>query len=140
MRETSINGVIMLEKLAKIANELDIRGYHREADGVTEVMKRVSGFFSREQRPIQDFNGLDGLDGFGGMGGLGDLFGDDQSREDPLNMVRIHAVLRNKGVDPNGITDEQATQIYQAIMGSEAMSAGNMSMMASSTPRIKKTA
>lgn len=130
MRETFVNGAIMLEKLAKIANELDVRGYHREADGVTEVMKRVSGFFSRQERPIQDFNGFDGLGGLLA----------DESGDDPMNIVRVHAVLRNKGIDPNGISDEQATQIYNAIMGSEAMNMGMMSMVASSNPRIKKTA
>lgn len=109
----------MLNKLANIANSLDAAGMHDDADVVTNVLARVANFFDREERgPIKDFKP-----------GLGDETENpfqpsffDSLSGDKSEIMTIHATLRNMGIDPSGLEDTVARQIYQAIMANQTNS------------------
>lgn len=108
----------MLNKLANIANSLDAAGMHDEADVVTNVLARVANFFDREERgPIKDFTpDLDETENSFQPNFFDSLTGDKSE------IMTIHATLRNMGIDPSGLEDTVARQIYQAIMANQASS------------------
>jgi len=116
----------MLDKLEFIANELDELGMYKEAETVTVVMKRVAQHFGHEDGPIRDFQPHDS---FGDMPSLNDAMTGDN-----LEIMGIHAALKAMHVDPSGMTDEAAKQVYQALMNSQ------MSQAFAATKRVKKTA
>lgn len=109
----------MLNKLANIANSLDEAGMHNDADVVTNVLARVANFFDRQKGPIKDFEpdarGEESDNPF--QPSFFDSLSGDKSE-----IMTIHATLRNMGIDPSGLEDNVARQIYQAIMVNQANS------------------
>jgi hypothetical protein len=111
----------MLEKLAQIANELDNQGLYKEAEAVTSVMKRVSHWWSRKQDgPIRDFSSESG--GYVTPDFLSEMI-DGEPIEDNRKMLQMHSVLKNYGIDTNGLSDDAVSKIYDAIMISQQMQA-----------------
>ena len=116
----------MLDKLEAIANELDNKGMHKEADAVTGVMTRIAHFWNKHEGPIQDFSGNADFEAgreFGTDKGPFDLGGAISG--DNMEMMGIHSVLRNAGIDPSGLDDNAARQVYQAIMGAQVGQMGH---------------
>lgn len=120
----------MLEKLANIANSLDAAGMHADADVVTSVLTRVAHFFNHHKidGPIEDFK--PGVRSEAIDNSFEPSFFDSLSG-DKSEIMKIHSTLRNMGVDPSGLDDQVARQIYQAIM------AGQANIMHYASPNIK---
>jgi len=107
----------MLDKLEKIANQLDATGMHKEASTITIVMRRIAGFWNRNEQtegPIRDFEPGRHEDNFTDPFNLQSAVTGDN-----MDIMGIHTVLRHSGIDPSGLEDNVARQIYQAIMGGQ---------------------
>jgi len=110
----------MLQKLAQIANELDNHGFYKEAEAVTSVMQRVAAWWNhKKDGPIRDFNSNDMYE----MPGIFDEMFVEGHPDDNRKLMQMHAVLKNYGIDTNGLSDDAAKSIYDAIMMSQQMSA-----------------
>lgn len=123
----------MLDKLANIANSLDAAGMHADADVVTNVLTRVAHFFNRRRvdGPIEDFE--PGVRNEEMDNPFEPNFFDSLSGE-KSEIMQIHSTLRSMGVDPSGLDDQVARQIYQAIMAGQA----NAMHYASSNGKFKR--
>ena len=84
-----IFGDCMLSRLNEIADKLDKYGMYKEADVITNVMKRIA--FLDNEPMIREFN------------------------QDGTEMLQIHSTLRNAGIDPSGLDDDTARSIYEQI-------------------------
>ena len=123
----------MLDKLANIANSLDAAGMHADADVVTGVLTRVAHFFKHHKidGPIEDFK--PGVRNEKMDNPFEPNFFDSFSG-DKSEIMQIHSTLRSMGVDPSGLDDQVARQIYQAIMAGQA----NAMHYASSNGKFKR--
>lgn len=111
----------MLQKLAQIANELDEQGLFKEAEAVTSVMKRVAAWWNhKKDGPIRDFSPGDG--GYKLPDFLDDMLVEGRPDENK-ELMQMHAVLKNYGIDTNGMSDDTIKNIYNAIMMSQQASA-----------------
>lgn len=84
-----IFGDYMLNRLNEIADKLDKYGMYKEADVITNVMKRIA--FLGDDQMIHDFN------------------------QSGTEMLQIHSTLRNAGIDPSGLDDDTARSLYEQI-------------------------
>lgn len=121
----------MLNKLAAIANSLDEAGMHSEADAVTNILTRIANFW--EKGPIKDFEPDSPREKFDGNSMQPNFL--DALSGDNTEIMGIHATLRQMGVDPSGLQDDVARQIYQAIMAGQA---GTMNQFAKSNNKFKR--
>lgn len=124
----------MLNKLATIANSLDEAGMHSEADAVTSILTRVANFWKhREKGPIKDFKPDSPREEFDGNSMQPNFL--DALSGDNTEIMGIHATLRQMGIDPSGLQDDVARQIYQAVMAGQA---GMMNQFAKSNNKFKR--
>jgi hypothetical protein len=122
----------MLDKLEIIANQLDEVGMHKEAEVITQVMVRLSNI----NGPIQDFNSggdesqmPDFMNGMMGNQQMGNQMNDQ------MEMMNIHSALRGAGIDPSGLNDDAARQMYQSIMSGQV---NNLNLQANTSSKFKR--
>lgn len=124
----------MLNKLAAIANSLDEAGMHLEADAVTNILTRVANFWKhKEKGPIKDFEPDSPREEFDSNSMQPSFL--DALSGDNTEIMGIHATLRQMGIDPSGLQDDVARQIYQAVMAGQT---GLMNQFAKSNNKFKR--
>lgn len=122
----------MLNRLELIANQLDKAGLYKEAETITKVMVRLSNINGQ----IQDFNS----DGQSSLTPdfMNGIMGNQQPGNqinDQMEMMNIHSALRGAGIDPSGLNDDTARQMYQSIMSGQV---NNLNMQASNQSKFKR--